>query len=152
MRVQLIVPDSTLIKPEIFARLMSASGATFAVFFCVPLALGIIGYIVPLQIGARGVALPRLNQLSVWLYIAGGLVLYTSFIYTPGEGGVLGLAPLSDTVFNPGRGMDNWIMGVGLATARLRPLRDQSDRHAAQHARAREWPGGGCRCSAGPRR
>ena len=67
----------------------------------------------PLQIGARGVAFPRLNLLSAWLYIAGGVVLYTSFAYTPGEGGVLGLTPLSDTVFNPGRGMDNWIMGVG---------------------------------------
>jgi heme/copper-type cytochrome/quinol oxidase subunit 1 len=117
MRVQLIVPDSTIIKPEIFARLLSASGATFAVLFCVPLVLGVIGYIVPLQIGARGVALPRLNLLGAWLYIAGGVVLYTSFAYTPGEGGTLGLAPLSDTVFNPGRGVDNWVTGVALATA-----------------------------------
>ena len=117
IRVQLIVPDSTIIQPEIFARLLSASGVTFAVLFCVPLVLGLIGYIVPLQIGARGVALPRLNALSAWLYIAGGVVLYTSFVYTPGAGGVLGLAPLSDTVFNPDRGMDNWIVGVGLATA-----------------------------------
>ena len=117
MRLQLIVPDSTIIQPETFARLLSVSGATFAVFFCVPLALAVIGYIVPLQIGARGVALPHLNLLSAWLYIAGGVVLYTSFIYTPGEGGVLALAPLSDTVFNPDRGMDNWIFGVGLATA-----------------------------------
>lgn len=117
MRIQLTVPDSTTIKPEIFARMLSASGVTFTVFFCVPLVLAIAGYIVPLQIGARSVAFPRLNLLSAWLYIAGAVVLYTSFAYTPGEGGVLGLAPLSDTVFNPGRGMDNWIMGVGLATA-----------------------------------
>jgi heme/copper-type cytochrome/quinol oxidase subunit 1 len=116
MRLQLIVPDSTIIVPEIFARLLSASGVTFAVLFCVPIALGIAGYIVPLQVGARGVAFPRLNLLSAWLYIAGGVVLYTSFVYTPGEGGVLGLPPLSDTVFHPGRGMDNWIVGVGLAT------------------------------------
>ncbi|MGI9020458.1 MAG: cbb3-type cytochrome c oxidase subunit I [Solirubrobacterales bacterium] len=117
MRVQLIVPDSTIIVPETFSRLLSASGVTFAVLFCVPLVLGIAGYVVPLQIGARGVALPRLNLLSAWLYLAGSIVLYTSFAYTPGEGGVLGLPPLSDTVFNPSRGMDNWIMGVGLATA-----------------------------------
>ncbi len=117
MRVQLIVPDSTLIVPEIFARLLSAAGVTFAVFFCIPIALGVATYIVPLQIGARGVAFPRLNLLSAWLYLAGGVVLYTSFAYTPGEGGVLGLPPLSDTTFHPGRGMDNWIMGVGLATA-----------------------------------
>ena len=116
MRVQLIVPDSTIIVPETFARLLSASGVTFAVLFCVPLVLGIASYIVPLQIGARGVAFPRLNLLSAWLYIAGGIVLYTSFAYTPGEAGVLGLPPLADTVFSPGRGVDNWIMGVGLAT------------------------------------
>jgi heme/copper-type cytochrome/quinol oxidase subunit 1 len=117
MRVQLIVPDSTIIVPEIFARLLSASGVTFAVLFCVPMVLGIATYIVPLQIGARGVAFPRLNLLSAWLYIAGAVVLYTSFAYTPGEGGVLGLPPLTDTVFSPGRGVDNWIMGFGLATA-----------------------------------
>jgi heme/copper-type cytochrome/quinol oxidase subunit 1 len=117
MRVQLIVPDSTIIEPEIFARILSASGVTFAVLFCVPLALGVIGYIVPLQIGARGVALPRLNQLSAWLYIAGAVVLYVSFVYTPGQGGVLGLPPLSETAFNPDKGMDNWIIGVMLATA-----------------------------------
>lgn len=117
MRVQLIVPDSTIIVPETFARLLSASGVTFAVLFCVPLVLGIASYIVPLQIGARGVAFPRLNLLSAWLYIAGAIVLYTSFLYTPGEGGVLGLPPLTDTVFNPGRGVDNWIIGVGLSTA-----------------------------------
>lgn len=116
MRIQLIVPDATLIEPELFARLLSAAGVTFTVFFCVPLALAVIGYLVPLQIGARSVAFPRLNLLSAWLYIAGGVVLYTSFLYTPGEGGVLGLAPLSDTTFNPGRGIDNWIMGVALAT------------------------------------
>jgi cytochrome c oxidase subunit I+III len=117
MRLQLIVPDSTIIEPEIFARILSASGVTFAVLFCVPLALGVIGYIVPLQIGARGVALPRLNQLSAWLYIAGAVVLYVSFVYTPGQGGVLALPPLSETQFNPDRGMDNWIIGVMIATA-----------------------------------
>ncbi len=116
MRVQLIVPDSTIIVPETFARILSASGITFAVLFCVPMVLAIAGYVVPLQIGARGVAFPRLNLLSAWLYIAGGVVLYAGFAYTPGEGGVLGLAPLSDTVFSPGRGTDNWIMGLGLAT------------------------------------
>ena len=118
MRVQLIVPDSTLIVPETFARLLSAVGRHLRrPLLRAPGAWRSPAYIVPLQIGARGVAFPRLNLLSAWLYIAGGVVLYTSFVYTPGEGGVLGLPPLSDTVFNPGRGMDNWIMGVGLATA-----------------------------------
>jgi cytochrome c oxidase subunit 1 len=116
MRVQLIVPDNTMIHPEIFARLLSASGVTLAVLFAVPLALGVIGYIVPLQIGARGVALPRLNLLSVWLYLVGGAAVYLSFLYTPPEAGVVALAPLSGTVFSPSHGVDAWIVGTALAT------------------------------------
>ena len=54
MRLQLIVPENYLIQPEIFNRLMSASVVTFVVLACLPLALGLISYIVPLQIGARG--------------------------------------------------------------------------------------------------
>ena len=116
MRVQLLVPDNTMIHPEIFARLLSASGVTLAVLFAVPLVLGVIGYIVPLQIGARGVALPRLNLLSVWLYLVGGAAVYLSFLYTPPEAGVVALAPLSDTVFSPSHGVDAWIVGTSLAT------------------------------------
>jgi cytochrome c oxidase subunit 1 len=116
MRVQLIVPDNTMIHPEIFARLLSASGVTLEVLFAVPLALGVIGYIVPLQIGARGVALPRLNLLSVWLYLVGGAAVYLSFLYTPPEAGVVALAPLSGTVFSPSHGVDAWIVGTALAT------------------------------------
>jgi heme/copper-type cytochrome/quinol oxidase subunit 1 len=116
MRVQLIVPDNTMIHPEIFARVLSVSGATFAVLFAVPIALGLIGYVVPLQIGARGVAFPRLNQFSAWLYIAGGAALYLSFLYTPPEGGIAAMPPLSSATFSPSHGVDAWIVGVGLAT------------------------------------
>ena len=76
MRLQLIVPENSLIQPEIFSRLMSTSVVTFVVLACLPLALGLISFIVPLQIGARGVALPRLHQLSYWLYAAGALTVY----------------------------------------------------------------------------
>ena len=57
-RIQLMVPDSTIFRPEIFSRISTASMASVTVFFAVPFALGLLGYIVPLQIGARGVALP----------------------------------------------------------------------------------------------
>jgi heme/copper-type cytochrome/quinol oxidase subunit 1 len=117
MRVQLIVPEQQLIQPEIFDRLMSASAATFVILFAIPLALGLISYVVPLQIGARGVALPRLNQLSYWLYAAGVFLLYASFLYAAPESGTLGLPPLSDTVFTNTHGTDAWIAGVGVATA-----------------------------------
>ncbi|MGH2962264.1 MAG: cytochrome c oxidase subunit I [Solirubrobacterales bacterium] len=115
MRVQLIVPESTIISPEIFDRLLSTYGATAVVMFGIPAALGLISYVVPLQIGARGTAFPRLGALSFWLYLAGGVTLYASFLYRPPDAGTNPLPPLSDTVFSPTAGVDAWIAGVGLA-------------------------------------
>jgi cytochrome c oxidase subunit I+III len=115
-RLQLIVPDSTIIVPEVFNRLLSATIVTSVVLFAVPLLLGVIGYVVPLQIGARGVALPRLNQLAYWLYAAGGFMIYASFLYTVPETAISPLPPLSDDVFSPSHGVDAWIGGVALAT------------------------------------
>ena len=115
MRLQLIVPENSLIQPEIFTRLMSTSVVTFVVLACLPLALGLISFIVPLQIGARGVALPRLHQLSYWLYAAGALTVYGSFLYSAPESGSMALPPPSDLVFTPSNGTDAWIAGTALA-------------------------------------
>jgi heme/copper-type cytochrome/quinol oxidase subunit 1 len=115
MRVQLFVPENTVINPETFNRILSVFGATTVVLFAIPLALAVIGYIVPLQIGARGVAFPRLNLLAAWLYLAGAATLYGSFLYRPSSGGTLALPPLSTTTYSPTHGVDAWIVGVGLA-------------------------------------
>ena len=115
-RVQLIVPDSTIIVPEVFNRILSAASVTTVILFALPLLLGLIGYIVPLQIGARSVALPRLNQLAFWLYAAGALMIYASFLYTVPEIALSPLPPLSDDVFSPSNGVDAWVGGVALAT------------------------------------
>jgi heme/copper-type cytochrome/quinol oxidase subunit 1 len=115
MRVQLIVPESTIISSEIFDQLVSTYGATAVVLFGIPFALGLISYIVPLQIGARGTVFPRLGALSFWLYLAGGITLYASYLYRPPDAGTTPLPPLSDTVFSPTAGVDAWIAGVGLA-------------------------------------
>jgi cytochrome c oxidase subunit 1 len=116
IRTQLTLPENSLLQPEIFNRLMSASVVTFVVLACVPLALGLIGYIVPLQIGARGVALPRLNQFSYYLYLAGGVTILGSFLYSAPETGSGALPPLSDLVFSPSNGADAWIAGTALTT------------------------------------
>jgi heme/copper-type cytochrome/quinol oxidase subunit 1 len=115
-RVQLIVPDSTIIVPEVFNRILSATQVTTVVLFAAPFLLGLLGYIVPLQIGARGVALPRLNQLAYWLYAAGAFMIYASFLYTVPETALSPLPPLSDDVFSPSHGVDAWVGGVALAT------------------------------------
>ena len=118
MRLQLLVPENTLIEPEIFNRLLSVAPVTFLVLAVIPLTLGLIGYIVPLQIGARSVALPRLNQVSYYLYLFGAATLYGSFMYAAPETGTSALPPLSDTVFSPSNGADAWLAGTALLQAR----------------------------------
>ena len=116
LRLQLIVPENSLIEPEIFNRLLSTAPVTMVVLALIPLALGLVGYIVPLQIGARGVAFPRLHQLSYWLYLVGGVTIYASFLYTAPDSGTIALPPLSNSVFSPANGADAWIAGTALAT------------------------------------
>ena len=115
MRLQLAIPDNTLLRPEIFDRLLSAYGVTALLFFALPLALGLFSLVVPLQIGARSMALPRLHHLSYWLYLFGAVTLYASFLYRPSEAGTIALTPLSDLPFLQGHAVDAWLVGVGLA-------------------------------------
>jgi len=115
MRIQLIVPDNTAIQPEIFNRLLSAFGVTAVILFAIPLTLGLMSFIVPLQIGSRGVAFPRLNLLSFWLYVVGAATIYASFLYHPSEAGFSALPPLSSNVYSLTAGVDAWLVGAALA-------------------------------------
>ena len=115
IRLQLIVPENGLIEPVTFNRLLSVMGATLTVLFVLPLAMGLYTYIVPLQIGARSVAFPRLANLGTWLFLIGGAALYISFVYTPPETGVNPLPPLSDIAFTSNNGPDVWITTAGLS-------------------------------------
>ncbi len=116
MRLQLAIPENTFLDPVTFDRMLSLYGATAIFLFAVPLALGFFYYVAPLQIGARGTALPRLGQLGTWLYIAGATVLYAGFLFTPSEAGVNPLPPLSALAFLPDNGVDAWAASTGLAT------------------------------------
>lgn len=116
MRLQLLVPENTFLSPVGFNRMLSMYGATSIFLFALPFALGFFYYVAPLQIGARGTALPRLGQTGVALYVAGAGVLYATFLFTPPEGGVNPLAPLSEKAFLSNNGVDAWVTGTGLAT------------------------------------
>jgi heme/copper-type cytochrome/quinol oxidase subunit 1 len=116
MRLQLAIPENSFLSPVTFNRMLSLYGATAIFLFAVPLALGFFHYVVPLQIGSRGTALPRLGQLGAWLYVAGATVLYSGFLFTPTEAGVNPLAPLSSLAFLPNDGVDAWAAATGLAT------------------------------------
>ena len=116
MRLQLAVPENSLLTPVAFNRMLSLYGATAIFLFAIPLALGLFYYLAPLQVGARGTALPRLGQIGLWLYLAGATVLYAGFLFTPSEAGVNPLAPLSELAFLPNDGVDAWAASSGLAT------------------------------------
>jgi cytochrome c oxidase subunit 1 len=116
MRLQLAIPENTFLTPVTFNRMLSLYGATAIFLFAVPLALGFFYYVAPLQIGARGTALPQLGQVGTWLFVAGATVLYAGFLFTPSEAGVNPLPPLSGLTFLPNNGVDAWAAATGLAT------------------------------------
>jgi heme/copper-type cytochrome/quinol oxidase subunit 1 len=116
MRLQLAIPENTFLDPVTFNRMLSLYGATAIFFVAVPLALGFFYYVAPLQIGARGAALPHLGQIGTWLFVAGATVLYAGFLFTPSEAGVNPLPPLSGITFLPNNGVDAWAAATGLAT------------------------------------
>ncbi|HEY1355248.1 MAG TPA: cbb3-type cytochrome c oxidase subunit I, partial [Solirubrobacterales bacterium] len=119
MRLQLAIPENTFLTPVIFNRILSLYGATALFLFALPLAFGFFYYLTPLQIGARGTALPRLGQLGAWLYFAGAAVLYAGLFFTPPEGGVNPLAPLNELAFIENNGIDAWATATGLVTLGL---------------------------------
>ena len=99
-----------------FNRILSVYGSTAIFLFAIPLAFGLFYYLVPLQIGSRGTALPRLGQLGMCLYVAGATVLYAGFLFTPSEAGVNPLAPLSELTYLANNGVNAWATATGMAT------------------------------------
>ena len=89
------------------------------------------------MIGARDMAFPRLNALSYWLLLAGGIVFYASIFWNPPEAGWVSFVPLANDTYSPGGGQDAWIYLAHLTRHLLDPRRDQLLRDDRQHARAR---------------
>ena len=114
MRLQLAQPDSTLIAPETYNGLVSMHGTTMIFLFVVPVLAGFGNYLVPLMIGARDMAFPRLNALSFWLLAFGGIAFYASLFFEPPQAGWTSYAPLSDDAYMPGGGIDAWIFLIHL--------------------------------------
>jgi cytochrome c oxidase subunit 1 len=116
MRLQLAIPENTFMEPYTFNRVLSLYGATSIFFFALPLVIGLFLYVAPLQVGARGTALPRLSQIGGLLWVAGAVVLYSGFLWTPSEAGVNPLPPLSELAFLSNNGVDAWLTACGFAT------------------------------------
>jgi cytochrome c oxidase subunit I len=109
MRIQLGAPNNTFVSPEHYNELFTMHGTTMIFLFVVPMMAGLGNYFVPLMIGARDMAFPRLNALSYWLLLFGGIVFYMSLFWSPPEAGWTSYAPLSNALFNPSGGQDAWI-------------------------------------------
>jgi cytochrome c oxidase subunit I len=120
MRIQLVVPHNHLVSPEVFNRMFTMHGTTMIFFVAMPILFGFGTYLIPLMIGARDMAFPRLNALSFWLTAFGGLLLYYSFIggnglYGAGNApdvGWFAYAPLTARAFSPGHSTDFWTLGL----------------------------------------
>ena len=114
MRLQLSQADNTLLDPKTYNELFTMHGTTMIFLFVVPFMAGLGNYLVPLMIGARDMAFPKLNALSFWLLAAGGLVFYSSVFFNPPECGWTCYSPLSSTQYSPNSGVDAWIYLIHL--------------------------------------
>jgi cytochrome c oxidase subunit 1 len=116
MRAELAQPGLQFVDASTYAQLFTIHGTLMMLFFAGPLAIGFGNYLVPLQIGAADMAFPRLNALSYWLFLFGGLVLISGFLSPSGAAAVgwTAYAPLAEMPYAPGPGVDLWIGGVVL--------------------------------------
>jgi cytochrome c oxidase subunit I len=113
MRTQLATPNETIVTGNSYNELFTMHGTTMIFLVIVPILAGFGNYLVPLMIGARDMAFPRLNALSYWLFLMGGIVLMLSFLAKGGaaHSGWTAYVPLSDT-HSTGTGQDYWILGL----------------------------------------
>src|SRR4051812_17845777 len=114
MRLQLGAPDNTLISPQTYNALFTIHGTTMIFLFVVPMMAGFGNYLVPLMIGARDMAFPKLNALSYWLRLAGGIVFSPPLFFSAPEAGWTMYTPLSSVSYSPNNGVDAWIFLVHL--------------------------------------
>jgi len=123
IRLQLAIPQNSLVTPQVFNRLFTMHGTTMVFFVGMPILFGFGNYLIPLMLGARDMAFPRLNAFSFWIAAFGGLLLYFSFLggdglYGAGSApdvGWFAYAPLTAKVFSPGHSTDYWTLGVLLS-------------------------------------
>jgi cytochrome c oxidase subunit 1 len=123
MRIQLAVPNNTFLSPQAFNRLFTMHGTTMVFFVGMPILFGFGNYLIPLMIGARDMAFPRLNAFSFWISALGGFLLYYSLLggsglYGAGSApdvGWFAYAPLTARIFSPGHSTDYWTLSILLS-------------------------------------
>src|SRR5690348_3074481 len=120
IRIQLMHSHNDFVSPQVFNRMFTMHGTTMIFFVAMPMLFGFANYLVPLMIGARDMAFPRLNAWSFWMTAFGGLLLYFSFLggsglYGAGSApdvGWFAYAPLTSRAFSLGHSTDYWTLGL----------------------------------------
>src|SRR3979490_1651750 len=120
MRIPLIRPHYNFVSPGLFNQMFTMHGTTMIFFVVMPLLFGFANYLIPLMIGARDMAFPRLNAFSFWLTAFGGIFLYFSFLGANGlygagsapDVGWFAYAPLTSQTFSPGHSTDFWTLSL----------------------------------------
>jgi len=113
MRAQLARPENSVLGPDAYNQFFTMHGMTMMFLFAVPVMTAVGLYIVPLMIGARNVAFPRLNAYGYWVYLAGGLFLYISFFLNAGpDTGWFSYVPLAGPEFSPGKRVDVYAQSI----------------------------------------
>ncbi|MDB5477596.1 MAG: cytochrome c oxidase subunit, partial [Alphaproteobacteria bacterium] len=124
IRVQLAFPDLHLLGPDLYNQVFTMHGTVMMFLFAVPVVEGMMIYLIPLMVGARTIAFPRLNAFSYWMYLFGGLMVWIAFLVNSGpDAGWFAYPPLSGPEFGAGKRIDIWAQMItftevaGLAVA-----------------------------------
>ena len=112
IRLELAIPGAQVVSAQTYNMLFTMHGTTMIFLFVVPIFAGFGNYLVPLMIGARDMAFPRLNAFSFWLALGGGIIMYSSMLVIGPESGWTGYSPLANSIFSKSPGTDLWIMGL----------------------------------------
>ena len=113
IRMQLAVPDNGLVSPDVFNQMFTMHATAMIFMAIMPMGAAFFNFVVPLAIGARDVAFPRLNAFSYWVFLFGSLLLHASFLTMQApDAGWFSYANLTEKPFSPGAGIDYWALGL----------------------------------------
>jgi cytochrome c oxidase subunit I len=117
MRAQLATPNSHVVSDNTYSELFTMHGSTMVYLFVTPIAVAMATYLVPLQLGASAIALPRVSLAGFWVWLSGGLIMQSGWFTSggPGRDGWFSYVPLSTSPYTPGPGQSLWVVGVLLA-------------------------------------
>ena len=113
IRLQLAAPDNTVLSAGLYNEMFTMHATTMVFLFVMPMAAAFANYFLPLQVGARDVAFPRMNALGFWLFLFGGIFLNSSWVLGGApDGGWFMYSPNSSALFSPSHGVDFWVLGL----------------------------------------